>query len=190
MAGFGRFVVHDQPALKALQSSMTDLVSDRVGEAVETSYSFLSLYTKLGKCPVHLDAPSAKWTLDICVDQSEPWPIHVSGVVPWPEDFADGGDGWSEQLKRDPANAFTSYALLPGNALIFAGSSQWHYRDSLARPGGTSFSTMVFFHFVPKCMRDLVNPDAWGRVFEVPELTAVVAAAGRASSSTLARTIS
>ena len=34
MDGFGRFVVHDEPALRDLHSSMADLVSERVGERV------------------------------------------------------------------------------------------------------------------------------------------------------------
>jgi hypothetical protein len=187
VSGFGRFVVHDQPALGALQASMVDLVSDRVGEAVEASYSFLSLYTKLGRCPVHMDAPSAKWTLDICIDQSEPWPLHLSQTVGWPEEFASHGGDWSEQIKLDSGHVFTAYTLEPGDAVIFSGASQWHYRDSLSRAGGPSFSTMLFFHFIPKGMRDLVSPENWGRIFEVPELTQVVEAAQRAAVSTLVR---
>jgi hypothetical protein len=178
--GFGRFVVHDQPALNALHASLVDLVSERVGEAVEPSYSFLSLYTKLGRCPVHMDAPSAKWTLDICIDQSEPWPIHLSQIVPWPEEFASPGSDWSNQIRRNRDNVFTAYTLEPGDALIFSGASQWHYRDALSRAGGSSFSTMLFFHFIPKGMRELVNPDNWGRIFDVPKLTDVVDAAQHA----------
>ena len=59
-----------------------DLVSGLVGEAVEASYNFLSLYAGAASCAVHMDAPSAKWTLDICIDQSRLWTIEVSDVVP------------------------------------------------------------------------------------------------------------
>jgi hypothetical protein len=57
MAGFGSFVVHNQPALAQLQASTVKLVSELAGEAAEPSYSFLSIYTKLGRCPMYMDAP-------------------------------------------------------------------------------------------------------------------------------------
>lgn len=79
---FGRIIVHDHPDFTLLQSELTERVSELVGEAVEPCYNFLSLYSQMGICELHLDAPSAKWTLDICVDQSDPWPIHFSQIVP------------------------------------------------------------------------------------------------------------
>ena len=174
IAGFGRFVAHDQPALARLQASTVGLVSELAGELVEPNYSFLSMYTKLGRCPVHMDAPSAKWTLDICIDQSEPWPIHLSQTVAWPEAFAHDGEDWSERVKADPAHVFASYSLEPGDALLFAGSSQWHYRDPLPRAGQAGFSTMLFFHFIPQGTRELVDPANWCRIFDVTELARVV----------------
>ena len=184
--GFGRFVVHDEPTLRALHSSMADRVSDRVGERVEPHYSFLSLYTKLGRCPVHMDAPSAKWTLDICIDQSEPWPIHLSQIVPWPEGFADQGGDWAGRVMSDTQHRFTSYVLDPGDALVFSGSSQWHYRQPLPRPGGRTFATLLFFHFIPVGTRELVRPEEWARLFGVPQLAGVVATAGEAASAQFA----
>jgi hypothetical protein len=77
--------------------------------------------------------------------------------------------------------------LAPGDALIFSGASQWHYRDSLSRAGGPSFSTMLFFHFIPKGMGELVIPENWGRIFDVPELTHVVEAAQHSLSPEPAR---
>ena len=31
-----------------------------------------------------MDAPDAKWTLDLCNEQSDAWPIHFSRIMPWP----------------------------------------------------------------------------------------------------------
>jgi hypothetical protein len=59
---FGRFVVHDHPFFAELQKKAIDVVSEAVGEPVEASYNFVSLYKKVGVCPVHMDAPHAKWT--------------------------------------------------------------------------------------------------------------------------------
>jgi hypothetical protein len=78
---FGRFVVHDWPEFNKMQERLVDVVSEMAGEPVEPSYNFLSLYTHRGVCEPHLDAPIAKWTLDVCLDQSEPWPIMISQVM-------------------------------------------------------------------------------------------------------------
>jgi hypothetical protein len=187
MRGFGRFVVRDHAALSALESSMIRLVSECAGEEVEISYSFLSLYTKLGKCPVHIDAPFGKWMVDICIEQSEPWPIHLSQVVGWPEDFSYQGEDWSERIIGDPAHVFTSYTLEPGHALLCSASSQWHYRESLARPGGSSFASILMFHFIPKGMHDLVQPRNWARLFNVPALAQITSEVKCEASEQLVR---
>ncbi len=56
---FGRFIVHDHPFFTELQERVAPFVSDIVGERVESGYNFLSLYTNMGVCPVHMDAPQA-----------------------------------------------------------------------------------------------------------------------------------
>lgn len=175
---FGRFVVHDHPYLTELQQSVQGLVSEAAGEPVEPLYNFLSLYTKLGQCPVHLDAPEAKWTLDLCIDQSEPWPIHFSQIQPWPCDLDEAqawGDGWADLVKADTRNRFQPYMLQPGKAILFSGSSQWHYRDRLARTGGSPFCHLMFFHYIPRGTKELIRPRNWPRLFELPDLEQVIA---------------
>ena len=170
----GRFIVHDDPWFTELQASVTSLVSGLVGETVEPSYYFLSLYTKLGVCPIHMDSPEAKWTLDLCLDQTEPWPIHFSRVVPWPEDFHHDGDDWQEWIKRTPELQFESHALEPGKAVVFSGSSQWHYRERLPQAGQKHFCNLLFFHYVPAGLRELSRPKNWPRLFDLPELADAV----------------
>lgn len=168
---FGRFVVHDHPWFTALQERTVPLMSELVGEPVEPSYNFLSLYTERGVCAVHMDAPEAKWTLDLCVDQSAPWPIHFSQVLPWPNLAGEGwGDDWEESIKRSPAHRFESHALEPGEAVAFSGSSQWHYREPMPAAAGRSFCTLLFFHYVPAGTRRLIQPEEWARIFGVAEL--------------------
>lgn len=171
---FGRFVVHDHPYFTELQRSIVGLVSEAAGEAVEPRYNFLSLYTKVGVCGVHLDAPFSKWTLDLCIDQSTDWPIHFSNVAPWPEENRAYGADWQDRIKRDPTLRFTSFGLQPGSALLFAGSSQWHYRDPLPRgPGRGHFSNLLFFHFIPSGMGELVEPRNWPSRFGLPALAEI-----------------
>ena len=173
-AKFGRRVVHRHPVFNALQKRVQPLVSELAGEVVEPSYNFLSLYSQFGVCPPHMDSPEAKWTLDLCIDQTEVWPIHFSQVVPWPEDFVDEGENWQDHLKECPNLRYTSYCLQPNEAVLFSGSSQWHYRDSLSTVGNGGFCNLLFFHFIPEGMGDIIQPQKWPELFGIPELAAVV----------------
>lgn len=176
LLAFGRLVIHDKPLLCRLQQEMTARVSEWVGEEVEPSYNFLSLYNNLGICEPHMDAPSAKWTVDYCINQSAPWPIHFSQVLPWPETWQRGSADWAAQIKQDPHNRFSSHVLQEGEALVFAGSSQWHYRERIARPQRNNFCNLAFFHFIPKGQRMLVNPANWPGMFGIAELQDLVVA--------------
>jgi hypothetical protein len=173
---FGRFVVHDHPFFTELQQRTVPLVSEVVGEPVELSYNFLSLYTPKGVCPPHLDAPRAKWTLDLCVNQNAPWPIYFSQVQPWPEAETWPEEGWEEKVKQTPSLHFTPYALQPGQAVVFSGSSQWHYRDAMPAASGRLFCELLFLHFIPRGTSELVRPEAWARLFGIPELGQVALA--------------
>lgn len=167
---FGRLIMHDLPYFIQLQAELTEWVSECVQEEVEPCYNFLSLYNNLGVCKIHMDAPSAKWTLDVCIDQSEIWPIHFSQTIPWPEDFQYEGTDWEERIKTDPANTFRSYELTPGNGIIFSGSSQWHYRDRIVRAARENFCHLVFLHYIPKGTQALRSPKKWASHFNIPEL--------------------
>ncbi len=166
---FRRFVVHDHPYFNILHQRTVDLVSEASGEPVEASYNFLSLYGPNGVCPLHLDAPLAKWTLDLCISQSDPWPIYFGPVAPWPQGGIYGAD-WEDAIKRDIGSAFESYTLSPGQAVLFSGTSQWHYRDPMPGSGPKKFCDLLFFHFIPAGTRELVDPANWARLFDVPEL--------------------
>ena len=169
---FGRIVVQHHPFFTELQQRVVPLVSEVAGEVVEASYNFLSLYTAMGVCPLHLDAPRAKWTFDLCVDQSVPWPIYFSQVRPWPDSEIEGWPDadWEATLKRSPSLHFTPYVLQPGQAVVFSGSSQWHYREAIPDPSRRQFCTLLFFHFIPRGTAELAQPKNWARLFGLPEL--------------------
>jgi hypothetical protein len=171
---FGRAVIHDHPSLGTLHASLTDRVSGLVNEAVEPCYNFLSLYNNLGVCGIHMDAPSAKWTVDYCVEQSARWPIYLSQVRPWPEDWTGDGGDWQGAIRKDPRNRFSSYELEEGQAIVFGGSSQWHYRDRIEQKSEQNFCHLVFFHFIPRGTRELTRPEGWAALFDIPELSGIV----------------
>ncbi len=170
---FGRLVVKDNPAFTKLQRELAATVSDLVGEEVEPRYNFLSLYTRMGICEPHLDAPSAKWTLDVCINQSVPWPIYFSQVVPWPEDRIDLDENWQRDIKRSPQLKFYSKVLTPGSGILFSGSSQWHYRDPLPRRTANDFCDLLFFHYIPKGTSEIVTPGNWASLFGIPEIASI-----------------
>jgi hypothetical protein len=170
---FGRIIVHNNATFTALQATLTGRVSEWAGEEVGPRYNFLSLYTRMGICQPHLDAPSAKWTLDVCIDQSEPWPIYFSQIVPWPEQRKVLGANWQAEIKSSPDLKFQSKTLMPGNAILFSGSSQWHYRDALPAGSRKSFCDLLFFHYIPKGTSELIRSANWPKQFGIPELARI-----------------
>lgn len=170
LVSFGRFVEWNLPYVASLQEQIADEVGKHVGEPVEPCYNFLSLYKELGVCQPHMDAPFAKWTVDLCIEQSAVWPIHFSQIVPWPEDWQYPGTDWESTIKNDPANVFQSFTMQEGEALIFSGSSQWHYRNAIERVQETNFCHLLFLHYIPAGTRALTRPVNWKEIFDIPEL--------------------
>lgn len=168
---FGRLLAHNLPFFNKLQEKLVPLVSKAVGEEVEISYNFLSLYENLGICNVHLDAPMAKWTLDVCIDQSYEWPIYISKCHPRPKANEQFDDNWAETILNDSTQEFKPYTLQPGNAIIFSGSAQFHYRDRIYRGNKDDYCHLIFFHFVPKGTKDTCRPKNWAKMLDIPELT-------------------
>lgn len=166
---FGRRVIWDHPYFLELQRDLLPRVSGLAGCDLRAGYNFLSLYGGAGLCTPHMDEPISMYTLDYCIEQSGEWPIHFSRVVDWPtvETFRSFD---AEAMKRDPALAFEPHVLQPNQALLFNGSSQWHYRDSIA-PGG--FCDLLFFHYYPAGCEKLVLPRLWHEHFDIPELRAL-----------------
>jgi hypothetical protein len=171
---FGRSLARRHPLFNALQDGLIDRVSDMAGERVVPAYNFLSLYRGMGRCDPHLDDPSAKWTLDICIEQSVEWPIWFSQVIDWPERAPAGGYS-IDTLRRDAALTFEPAVLTPNNAVLFSGTSQWHYREPLT--GSTDhFCHLLFLHYVPEHAGELPYPAKWAAHFDMPELDVLVRA--------------
>lgn len=167
---FGRIVVHNDPLFNKIHASLIDMVSEQVKEEVEASYNFLSLYYDMGVCEVHMDAPNAKWTLDICIEQSYDWQIFVSQTQDWIEEDRYIGADWSKKIKNDPSNNFKPYSLESGSGIIFSGSSSWHYRKPIFQKDKQNHCHLIFFHFCPKGMREIIDYYNWAALFDTPEI--------------------
>lgn len=170
LASFGRMVVHDHPYFVELQRELLPMASELAGCELAAGYNFLSLYGNSARCEPHMDQPVSMYTLDFCIDQSAEWPIYFSDVVDWPTaELMNTFD--PAALLADSAMPFTEYMLRPNNAILFSGSSQWHYRKAMPQPG---FCTLLFFHYFPKGCEGLVRPEHWPEALSMPELGALV----------------
>lgn len=117
---FYRFGKHNDPFFKQIHEMITGRVSNWLGVPVKPSYCYTSMYIPgEGICPVHVDRPQCEYTLDLCVNQNEPWPINIAGK---------------------------EYILGRGDAMLYSGTNHVHYRDKI-QPD--NFCDLVFFHFVP-----------------------------------------
>jgi hypothetical protein len=174
---FKRFVVHNHPEFTRLQSEILAAVGEAAGELLEPAYNFLSLYGPQGVCPLHMDSPQAKWTLDLCIRQHAPWEIHFSPVVPWPS-TGSYSSTWEVELRESLRGQTRSFAPQPGEAILFSGSSQWHFRDPIPADDQQAFCDLLFFHFIPLGTAELVKPESWARLFGIPELQEEALTAG------------
>ncbi len=171
---FGRQIADKLPLFTELGADLAPLVSDKAGEKVEPTYNFLSLYNNLGKCELHLDSPYSKWTLDICIDQSGEWPIFISDVIEWPEHLVTKPGYSAQSALHDSRLKFRAFHARPGDAILFSGSSQWHYRERIPVTGPANYAHLVFLHYVPAGMLELAAPENWARQFDEPGLEPLV----------------
>lgn len=163
-AKFGRHVLWDIPFYLDLQEKLRPLVSELVGRPLVSSYNFLSLYGSQGRCDLHMDHVKAMYTFDYCIEQDAVWPIYLSRVVDWPTNEEDFNPA---RIMADPDLDFREHWLQPDRALLFNGSSQWHYRNPKAAGG---FCNLLFFHYYPEGCEALVNPVSWADHSGITEL--------------------
>ena len=151
---FVREYAHNVPFFVNIHKQLTEFASEKIGVKVKPSYCFLSMYKDNGICPLHIDRPQCRYTIDYLIrqDQKEPWPIHIgdhmtddqrklidisnTGSPKEPEDVA---------ARLDVENWHT-VKLEPNEAVMYSGTHSWHYRSQ--RLKGTA--DLVFFHFVPE----------------------------------------
>ena len=166
---FGRFVVHDDPFFTELQKKTIGLVSEAAGEPVEASYNFVSLYKKVGVFPRSHGYSTRQMDIGPVLNRARRGRFMLARSLPG-RNTSFTEDDWQRAIKESPDYEFASYNLEPGEALIFSGSSQWHYRDPMQLDGNGHFCSLVFFHFVPKGMLETVRPKNWARLIGIPEL--------------------
>lgn len=150
---FVRRYVHNAPYLVNIHRQLADYASEAFGEPVKPSYVFLSMYDDNGICPLHIDRPQCRYTIDYLIDQDQPdpWPIRIGQVMTDEQRQAldESGAGHPDTdeaiAERIAAEEWDDVLLSPNDAVLYSGTHQWHYRPE--RLKGTA--SLAFFHFVP-----------------------------------------
>lgn len=146
---FNRKYAHNVGFFQSIHSQLSDYASQLFGEKVQPSYNFLSMYNKGGQCPLHIDRPQCRYTIDYLIrqDQSEPWPIRVGPQMSNEERDAITVPHPSTKtgIKQvvDTVD-WTEVHLYPNDAVCYSGTNAWHYRPTKSK----GKADLVFFHFV------------------------------------------
>ena len=155
---FKRRYALDLPFFSIIHEQLTEYACDIFGVEVKPSYSFLSMYEDGGQCPLHLDRPQCRYTIDYLIrqDSAEPWPINIGPQMT--DEERDSTTLKRPISKEDIASVidstdWTTCMLKPNDATCYSGTNAWHYRPT--RSVGTA--DLVFFHFVPKDFNGPLN---------------------------------
>ena len=151
---FGRRYAHNLPFLVNIHHQLADYASDLFGEKVKPSYVFLSMYDKGGRCPLHIDRPQCRYTIDYLIQQeaSEPWPISIGRQMTDAQRDATEiqHPSTDEEIQTViDSQEWTDCLLYPNDATCYSGTNAWHYRPTASL--GTA--DLAFFHFVPEGFR-------------------------------------
>lgn len=123
---FNRWHYHNPPVLVQAHHTATLIgrASRHFRQNLRPSYAFLSMYGRDGVCPLHTDRPQCYATVDYMVSTDaklRAWPLYIDGVP---------------------------YELQPGEAVLYSGTGQPHYRNPLDEDSDATFANLAFFHFV------------------------------------------
>ena len=146
---FKRRFYHNLPFFVEIHKQLVDFASDIFDEKLKPSYSFLSLYEDGGRCPLHVDRPQCKYTIDYLIRQEsdQSWPLKIAKAMP--ELVRQNPEFKNPETDEEincviQTNKWFDFKLMPNDAVCYSGTNAWHYRPT------TSVGTtdLVFFHFV------------------------------------------
>lgn len=155
---FIRYQYHNVPFFKDIHSQLSEFASDIFGEKVKPSYSFLSCYKDGGRCPLHIDRPQCKYTIDYLIRSTskKPWAINISDYLADDElkELAGFRPDSSEKIEKIiETNKWLSVALKENDAVLYSGTNSWHYRPEVL----SGEADLVFFHFVPEAFSERLD---------------------------------
>jgi len=123
---FHRNQIHNHPLMTAVHEILRPKVESILKRPLKNSYNYLSIYEPgKGECPRHTDRPQCRYTVDLCIDQKEPW--------------AFGAKNESDGVEKE-------FKINRGESIVLSGTHHEHWRP--ATLPSDNFCDLVFFHFV------------------------------------------
>ena len=145
---FVRLYGHNPTFWVDIHQQLADYASQMFGEPVKPSYVFLSMYKQGGTCPLHIDRPQCKYTIDYLISSTvDEWPICIGPAMSDEEKatVSPHPEGEERQQLIESVD-WTCVNLKPNDAVLYSGTDSWHYRPTVLN----GEASLVFFHFVPK----------------------------------------
>ena len=151
---FVRHYMHNPRFFVDIHHQLTDFASEQFGRKVKPSYCFLSMYKENGICPLHIDRPQCRYTIDylIQITQTEPWPILIGEDMTDEERLAIDESGLGHPTNEEDIQArikaekWHEINLNENDAVLYSGTKAWHYRPNRLK----ETADLIFFHFVPE----------------------------------------
>lgn len=122
-----RTAANNDPLCNFLMRQYLPCVQELVGKKLRESYSFLSHYLDGSALDKHTDVPRCPVNVSIHLGSSPPdieWPLYI---------------------QTEP-NMIHEYHLNPGDAVIYFGTKQPHWRYRM--PAGTEYVDVLLFHYM------------------------------------------
>jgi len=119
---FGYFYLQRDAFFTTLHKQLTEKASTIFNEKVKPSYHQFTLYSNHGVCPLHVDRPQCKYTIDVLLDQEKP-------MKPWPL--------WIDDV---------SFNMKINDAVCYSGTDSIHCRERINQ----KYANLIFFHYVPE----------------------------------------
>jgi hypothetical protein len=146
---FKRFTYHNDPKFQLFHHEfVAPMVMKLYSQSLRPSYNFLSCYIPgEGECPIHVDRPTCFVTVDICLNQSKPWPLYVNSSRNFNNNGVDIFFERDVEERERIKQGSEEFLMEPGDALCYSGSNHAHWRKPIDQD---NFCDLVFFHFVPE----------------------------------------
>jgi len=130
MEGIKRTSVNNMPLSRLLHQLAEPTVKALVPVPVKTSYSFTSAYEPGTNLPAHTDRPQCVYNISMMLSSTPRRSLA----------------GWPLWIRRNGQD--NPIALEPGDAVLYSGTQDLHWRDKM--PPGFVSVLGVFMHFVPE----------------------------------------
>lgn len=120
---FNSLVVYNYPIFLTLLHSMKDRISVLCNKKLVPTYSYSRIYVHGEELDIHTDREACEYSVSINLYQDCEWALNIHNKF---------------------TNQFNSIVLYPGDAVIYKGIEQLHYRDKYHG----QIYIQVFLHYV------------------------------------------